>query len=72
MLVRVPVQAELGTALALGQIQEAPGQARVWGSAERPARQQLVQVLVTSPLPITASPWFPYHHQSDTCRWDCR
>jgi hypothetical protein len=47
MLVRVPARAELVTALALGQAWEAPAQARVWGWAERPARQQLVWVLVT-------------------------
>jgi hypothetical protein len=47
MLVRVPVRAELVTALALGQAWEAPAQARVWGWAERPARERLVRVLVT-------------------------
>ena len=72
MLVLVPVRAEVVMAPALGQAWEAPGQVQVWGWAKRLARQQLVQVLVTSPVPITASPWFPYHHQSDTCRWDCR
>ena len=66
------VWAELVTDPELGQVREAPGQARVWDWAEHPARQQLVQVLVTSPLPATASPWFPYHHQSHTCHGDCR
>ena len=47
MLVRVPVRADLVTALALGQAWEAPAQARVWGWAERPARERLVRVLVT-------------------------
>jgi hypothetical protein len=47
MLVRVPGRAEVVTALALGQAREAPGQARVWGSAEHPARQRLVRVPVT-------------------------
>ncbi len=39
----VPVQAELGRAQALGQVLEAPGQARVWGWAEHPARQRSVK-----------------------------
>jgi hypothetical protein len=50
MLVLVPVRAELVSVLGLGQAWEAPGHARVWGWAERQARQrlvQLVQVLVT-------------------------
>jgi hypothetical protein len=47
MLVLVQARAEVVTALALGQALEAPGQARVWGWAERPARQRLVQVLLT-------------------------
>lgn len=47
MLVLVPAGAELVTAPALGQAWEALGQARVQGSAERPVRQPLVQVLVT-------------------------
>lgn len=43
----VVVRAELVTALASDQAWEAPGQARVWGWAERPARERLVRVLVT-------------------------
>lgn len=46
-LARVPVLAELVTALGLDQAWEAPGQAPVWGWAERPVRQRLIQVLVT-------------------------
>jgi hypothetical protein len=66
MLVLVPVLEEV-TALESDQAWEAPGQVRVWDWAERPARQGLVQVLLTSPLPTTASAWFQYHHQSHTC-----
>ena len=47
MLVLVPARAELVTALALGQAWEARGQARVQDWAERPARQQSVQAVVT-------------------------
>ena len=47
MLALVPVRAELATAPALGQAREAAGQARVWGWAEHPVRQRLVQVRVT-------------------------
>jgi hypothetical protein len=45
----VLVQAEPATAPVLGQGQawEAVGQARVWGWAEHPVRQRLVQVRVT-------------------------
>ena len=46
MLVLVPARAVLVTALVLGQAREAPGQERVRGWAERPARQRLVQVLL--------------------------
>ena len=46
MLVLVPARAVLVTALGLGQAREAPGQERVRGWAERPARQRLVQVLL--------------------------
>ena len=48
----VPAWAELVTALALGQVREAPRQARVWGWAEHPARLLLVPALVTSSLPL--------------------
>jgi hypothetical protein len=41
MPVRVPVRAELATALALDQAWEASGQPRVLGWAERPARRRL-------------------------------
>ncbi len=52
MLVLVLVRAELARALASGQVWEAPGQARVSGWAERPARQRLLQELVARvPLP---------------------
>src|SRR6476646_7162489 len=51
MLVPVPARAELVTALEWGQAWEARGQARARDWAERPARQQLVKVLATSPLP---------------------
>jgi hypothetical protein len=44
MLVLVQARVELVKAPELGQARGAPGQARAWGWAERPARQQLPQV----------------------------
>jgi hypothetical protein len=60
MLAPVPVRAELGSVLGLGQAWEVPGQARVLGLAERPARQRLVQVWVTR------IPLFPH---CPLCSW---
>ncbi len=47
MPVPVPVMAGLEQVLGLDQAREAAGQARVWGWAERPDRQQLIQILMT-------------------------
>ena len=56
MRVRVRVRAELVTAPGSDQAWEVPGQPRVWGWAERPARQRLALILRTCvPLSATVS-----------------
>ena len=47
MLALVPVRVGLEQVLGLDQAREAAGQARVWGWAERPDRQRLIQILMT-------------------------
>jgi hypothetical protein len=58
-LVPVRARAELVMALVLGQAWEAPGQARVWGWAERPVRQRLVPLVCGRSLrPLMLLPSF--------------